>query len=180
MSTKIKNTKIDTDYFNFENDEFYDWASEIQMLPYAEMFPGMSEEDFAALVANRQEVEMEELIDANEGNILNRCDPFTNGTAAGITKCILPAQGKSSAVIYDIFDAGFGPGAYPIDTLEPLIRDAEGVFVWSGEPSSKRCHKVLCAAILHGVAVAVHTIPKHAPSWRHTFARTVRTGSSGQ
>ncbi len=103
----------------------------MQMLLYAEMFPGMSDEEFAALVANREEDTLKESIDAIEGNIINECNPFTNGTAAGITKCIIPAQDKSSIAIYDIFDAGFGPDAYPHETLTPLIRDAGEVFIWT-------------------------------------------------
>ncbi len=145
----------------------------MQMLLYAEMFPGMSDEEFAALVANREEDTLKESIDAIEGNIINECNPFTNGTAAGITKCIIPAQDKSSIAIYDIFDAGFGPDAYPHETLTPLIRDAGEVFIWTDEPSLKMSHEALYAAKRYGVVVVVHTTRNYARSWMRTFARAV-------
>jgi hypothetical protein len=156
----------------------------MQMLPYAEMFPGMSDEDFIALNAKGEEDGLEKSIVANEENTLNERNRFTACPAAGITMCIFPVQDKSSVVIYDIFDAGFGPVAYPLDTLKPLIRGAREVFVWNGEPSAKQCQRVLGAAVRDGVAVVVHTIPKHALSWRHTFERIARTdnrtGSNGR
>jgi hypothetical protein len=151
----------------------------MKMLPYAEMFPGMSDEDFTALIAKGEEDGLEKSIIENEENALNERNRFTACAAAGITKCIFPLQDKSSAVIYDIFDAGFGPVAYTLDTLKPLIRGAGEVFVWNGEPSPKQCQKVLAAAVRDGVAVAVHTIPKHALSWRRTFERTARTDTHG-
>lgn len=145
----------------------------MKILPYAEMFPGMSDEDFAALVANRKENTLEKSIDAIEGNILNERNPFTNRIAAGITKCIFLAQDKSSVVIYSIFDAGFGPEAYTLDTLKPLIEDAGEVFVWTDEPSLKMSCEALDAAKRHGVAVTVHTTRNHTRFWRRTFARAV-------
>jgi hypothetical protein len=101
--------------------------------------------------------------------------PATGGFS--MSKRSFPGRGKPSFVLYDIYDADADPGVGFLDFYKIFIKNSGEVFVWSGQPSLDQRREVISSACRDGVAVVLHTIPKHAQTWRRTVEQTVQTGN---